>query len=179
MKVILFGDSLFAQFGKTQVLKLEKQIADADVYNCAVGGWDSNDCVKKAPYIAQLKPGVLIISLGTNDASSWKLVELEKFKENVNKIIDIFRGSKFIYFLPPPSDETKQTPGRIRKNETTKQYHDAAKHICEEKGALTINSWDIFKPMLDRGEVYHVDDGTHLEENAYDIIITEIAKLLK
>lgn len=178
MKIVLFGDSLFANMSKRHVLKIEKQIPGSDAYNCAVGGWDSNDCVAKGPYIAKLEPDVLIISLGTNDASSWKLVELEKFKENVNKIIDIFKGSKFIYFLPPPSDETKHAPDRVRKNETTKQYHDAAKSICGEKGALTINSWDIFKPMLDRGEVYHVEDGTHLEENAYDIIIAKIVTLL-
>jgi lysophospholipase L1-like esterase len=178
MKVVLFGDSLFAQLSKRQVQELEAAIPGSDVYNCAVGGWDSNGCVAKGPYIAQLKPDVLIISLGTNDASSWKPVELEKFKENVNKVIDIFEGSKFIYFLPPPSDESKHSPDKVRKNETTKQYHDAAKKICEEKGALTIDSWNIFKPMLDKGETYHVEDGTHLEDNAYDIIIAEIAKLL-
>jgi lysophospholipase L1-like esterase len=178
MKIVLFGDSLFAQVGKHRIQKLEAKVPEADVYNCAVGGWDSNDCVSKGPYIAQLKPDVLIISLGTNDASSWKQVDLVVFRENIPKIINTFTGSKFIYFLPPPSDESKQTEDRKRSNETLKEYYDAAKKICEEKNVLTINSWDIFKPMLDRGEVYHVDDGTHLEENAYDIIIDEIAKLL-
>jgi lysophospholipase L1-like esterase len=178
MKIVLFGDSLFAQMGKHRILKLEQAIPGADVYNCAAGGWDSNDCVKKAAYIASLKPDVLIISLGTNDASSWKIVDLEIFKQNIPKIIDAFGGSKFIYFLPPPGDETKQTNDRLRSNETLKNYYDSAKHICEEKGALTINSWDIFKPMLDKGEVYHVEDGTHLQENAYDIIIAEVAKLV-
>lgn len=178
MKIILFGDSLFAQMGKHRILKLEQTIPGSDVYNCAAGGWDSNDCVKKAPYLSGLKPGVVVMSLGTNDASSWKLVDLEVFKQNIQKIIDIFSGSKFIYFLPPPSDETKHEPDRVRSNETTKQYYDAAKSICEQKGAMTINSWDIFKPMLDKGEVYHVEDGTHLEENAYDIIIAQIAKLI-
>lgn len=178
MKIVLFGDSLFAQMSKYHVSKIEEQIPGSDVYNCAVGGWDSNDCLKKAFYIAQLKPEVVAISLGTNDASPWKLVDLEIFKQNIPKIIDIFAPSKFIYFLPPPSDETKQPPDKKRTNETLKQYYDAAKGICDEKGTLTINSWDIFKPMLDRGEVYHVEDGTHLKENAYDIIIAEIAKLL-
>lgn len=179
MKIVLFGDSLFANFSKHRILKLEEAIPGSDVYNCAAGGWDSNDCVKKASYIAQLKPDVLVISLGTNDASSWKLVDLETFKQNLPKILNAFTAAKIIYFLPPPSDESKQPSDKIRKNETTKQYYDAAKTICEQKGVLTINSWDIFKPMLDRGEVYHVEDGTHLEENAYDIVITEIAKLLK
>ena len=178
MKIVLFGDSLFAQMSKYHVLKIEKQIPGSDVYNCAVGGWDSKDCVKKGLYISKLKPDVIVLSLGTNDASSWKLVDLETFKQNVPKILDIFAPAKIIYFLPPPSDETKQPPGKIRKNETLKQYYDAAKEICEKKGALTINSWDIFKPMLDHGEVYHVEDGTHLEENAYDIIIAEIARFL-
>lgn len=179
MKIVLFGDSLFGQFGKHRILKLEKAIPGADVYNCAVGGWDSNDCVKKAPYIAQLEPDFMILSLGTNDASSWKLVPIDKFKENIPKILDSFSASKVIFFLPPPSDESKHDPNKKRKNETTKQYHDAAKEICESKGVDYIDSWQIFLPMLNRGEVYHVDDGTHLEENAYDIIISEIAHKLK
>jgi lysophospholipase L1-like esterase len=178
MKIVLFGDSLFGQFGKERILKLEQAIPGADVYNCAAGGWDSNDCVKKAPFIAKLKADVMILSLGTNDASSWKLVELNNFKENIPKILDSFASSKIIFFLPPPSDESKHAPDRARKNETTKQYYDAAKKICEERGVLTINSWDIFSPMLERHEAYHVDDGTHLKENAYDIVIAETAKLL-
>src|SRR5947207_3307041 len=157
MKIVLFGDSLFKNMSKHLIQKLEEKIPGSDVYNCAVGGWDSNDCVEKAPYIARLKPDVVAISLGTNDASSWKLVDLEAFKQNVPNIIDTFAGSKFIYFLPPPSDESRHLPAKIRKNETTKQYYDAAEEICEQKGVMTINSWDIFKPMLDRGEVYHVE----------------------
>lgn len=179
MKIVLFGDSLFANMGKHLVEELEHKIPGSDVYNCAVGGWDSNDCVKKAPYISKLKPDFLVISLGTNDASSWKLVDLEVFKQNIPKIIDAFVGSKFIYFLPPPGDETKHPADRIRTTETTKQYYDAAKKICKEKGALTIDSWDMFEPMLKSGEVYHVEDGTHLADNAYEIISSEIAKLVK
>lgn len=178
MKVVLFGDSLFGQFGKNRIMKLETAVPVADVYNCAAGGWDSNDCVKKSPFIAKLNADVIILSLGTNDASSWKLVELAVFKNNLSKIIETFAGSKIIYFLPPPSDESKQTPDRVRANHTTKQYYDTAKRICEEKGVLTINSWDIFMPMLERGEVYHIEDGTHLDEHAYDIVISEIANML-
>jgi isoamyl acetate esterase len=179
MKIVLFGDSLFAQFGKHRIEKLEASIPGADVYNCATGGWDSNDCVKKSPYISQLKPDVVIISLGTNDASSWKLVDLETFKQNVVKILDTFAPTKVIYFLPPPSNESKQPDDKVRKNETLKKYYDSAKAICDGKGAMIINSWDIFKPMLDERKAYHVEDGTHLEENAYDIIIAEIAELLR
>ena len=133
MKIVLFGDSLFGQFGKNRILKLEAMIPGSDVYNCAAGGWDSNDCVKKAPYIARLKPDIMILSLGTNDASSWKLVDIETFKINVPQIINAFTDSRIIYMLPPPSDESKQPHDRLRKNETLKQYYDVAKNICGQK----------------------------------------------
>ncbi len=97
-KLVLFGDSLFGRFGKHLIVKLESVLQDCDVYNCAAGGWDSNDCVAKAPYIGELKPDVMVISLGTNDACPWKQVDLETFKANIPKVFEEFTDSRIIYF---------------------------------------------------------------------------------
>ncbi|HEY1645892.1 MAG TPA: hypothetical protein VGF75_06000, partial [Candidatus Saccharimonadales bacterium] len=66
-KLVLYGDSLFAQAGKHRLTMFEEVLAGYDVYNCAAGGWNTNDCLKKAEYISKLEPDVLVISLGTND----------------------------------------------------------------------------------------------------------------
>lgn len=178
-KLVLYGDSLFAQAGKHRQLMFERVLTGYDVYNCAVGGWDTNDCVAKAPYISKLEPNVLVISLGTNDASPWKQVPLEKFKENISRIFDCFRGAKIIYFLPTPVDEekiAKLNPERSIKD--IKIYHDAAKEVCESQGVAYINSFEIFKPLLDSGKEYHVEDGVHFNDMAYEIIASELAKTL-
>ena len=177
-RLILFGDSLFGQFGKDLIIKLEEELQEYDVYNCAAGGWDTNDCVQKAPYISRLQPEVVVISLGTNDASPWKKVELSVFASNLEQILSSFSSSKIVYFLPPPVNETKQPEDKKRNNNDTKQYSDVAKDVCAKNDALVIDSWKIFKPMLDSGQDYHVEDGVHLNDFAYKTIIAEIKSLL-
>ena len=53
-KLVLFGDSLLANFSKQYILRLEAKLPDYDIYNCAAGGWDTYDCVKKATFISKL-----------------------------------------------------------------------------------------------------------------------------
>lgn len=177
--LVLFGDSLFGQLGKHRIVALESVLKDYDVYNCAAGGWDTNDCVQKAPFIAKLKPDLAVISLGTNDAAPWKQVPLDKFKQNLPKIFASFSGSKIIYFLPPPVDASK--PREVSKeitNENVRPYHDAAKEICEQHNVGIIDSFAKFIPMLDSGEEYHIEDGVHLNDLAYNVFAKELAKVL-
>jgi lysophospholipase L1-like esterase len=178
-KLVLFGDSLFAQAGKHRIIMFEEALPGYDVYNCAVGGWNTNDCVKKAPYISKLEPDVVVISLGTNDAAPYKQIPINTFIKNIPAIINSFKNSKLIWYLPTPIDQTKSKVfGKEIPNEVVKQYHDAAKKVCEEHGVDVINSFSIFMPMLDAGEKYHSEDGVHYIDKAYEIIANELSKLL-
>lgn len=178
-KLVLFGDSLFAQVSKTYLLMFENSLPGYDIYNCAVGGWDTNDCVAKAPYIAKLEPEVLVISLGTNDAAPWKQVHLDKFKENIPKIFDSFPRSRIVYFLPTPVDEVKIAKiDKKRSIKNIKEYHDAAMEICKSYGIAYIDSFSVFKPLLDSGKEYHVEDGVHFNNLAYEIIASELSNIL-
>jgi lysophospholipase L1-like esterase len=177
--LVLYGDSLLAEVGKDRISMFEETLAGYDVYNCAVGGWDTNDCLKKAPYIAKLEPDVIVISLGTNDSASWKHVPLEVFAGNLRKIAEVFHGSKVIYFLPPPVNETDtKTSGWPRSNDVLKQYHDAAKSVCQEQTIAYIDSFAVFMPLLDAGKEYHAEDGVHLTDTAYQTIAAELVKII-
>lgn len=178
-KLILFGDSLFGQLGKHRIIQMEKALEDYDVYNCAAGGWDTHDCLGKAPYIAKLEPDVVVISLGTNDAAPWKQIPLDIFTSNLPRLFAAFSNSKIVYFLPPPVDESKLLDyKKTLTNEIMSQYCDSARIICENNGVSVIESWDVFKPMLDGGQEYHVEDGIHLNDLAYEIISKKLANLL-
>ena len=158
----------------------EKSLPGFDVYNCAAGGWNTNDCLKKAAYISKLEPDVLVISLGTNDAAPYKLVPIDTFAENLPRIFAHFPKTKIIYFLPTPVDEKKtKILGKELNNSDIKPYHDRAKKICEEHDVAHIDSFKVFKPLLDSGEEYHVEDGVHFTDFAYEIIASELAELLK
>jgi lysophospholipase L1-like esterase len=177
-KLVLFGDSLFAEIGKDRTALLERTLSGYDVYNCAVAGWDTNDCVAKAPYISKLQSDVVVISLGTNDASPWKQVPLEKFQQNIPKIFEAFHDSKVIYLLPPPVDEAKTTKAFNSPMPDMKSYNEAAKTLCQEHGIAYIDSFAVFKPLLDAGREYHTEDGMHLNDFAYEIIAAELARIL-
>ena len=175
MKVILFGDSLLAGMGKDLVKELEAQVPGADVYNCSVSGWDTNDGLKKSPYISKLKPDVVILGFGTNDAAPWKQVPLEKFLENIPKIVKEFAGSKVVYFLPPPVHPENGWENQKRFPEVVQQYHDEAKKLLKELGVAYLDSHAVFKPLLNKDESYHVNDGVHLNEHGYEVLIRELA----
>lgn len=178
-KLILFGDSLFAQISKSELLLLEKILEyKYDVYNCAVGGWDTNDLVKKSPYIAQLKADVLLLSIGTNDASHWKQVELSKFKENLVHILNEFSNSSVVFFLPPPVNETWQPSNKRRLQKTMVQYYEAAKETCEKQNIQYIASWELFLPLVEPNDTFHVEDGVHISDSGYKDVFEAIRRVL-
>ncbi|MDB5169181.1 MAG: hypothetical protein JWO41_537 [Candidatus Saccharibacteria bacterium] len=178
-KLILLGDSLFGQAGKHRIEMLELALNNNyDIYNCAAGGWDTNDIVKKSAYLAGLKPDVMVLSVGTNDIASWHHVSLQQFEDNLLRILEIWKDSKVIFFLPPPLNEAAQEAPKIRRNSDLKQYQQVAVQICKERGVTYINSWDIFGPLLDAGDSYHIDDGVHLSDDGYSITWSEVAKVL-
>ena len=179
MKIVLFGDSMLARFNNKLIDQLEEKIADSEVYNCAAGGWDTDDCAKKAPYIGSLKPDMVIVSLGTNDGAAWKQVPLERFKINLNAILDDFKDSRVVFFPAAPVNESRQNPDFGRINDLMHQYFDATKEVCIRRGIEYIDSWAIFHPLLEKGEDYHIDDGVHFNDHGNDILIDKIASHLK
>ncbi len=179
MKVVLFGDSLLALVYKPLIQELESKVPGSDVYNCAVGGWDTDDGVIKAPYIASLNPDAVVISLGTNDSAPWKQVPIERFRSNLVSILKSFTDSRIVFFLPPPVNEAKQREGRQRTNILTRQYADAAKEVCVATGSVAlIESWEMFSPLLENGPDYHTEDGVHLNDYGNSLLITHLAHVL-
>lgn len=179
-KLVLFGDSLFAHLSKSYLLELESRLQGYDIYNCAVGGWDSKDCVKKGPFIASLKADTVVISVGTNDASPWKQVDISELKDNITSLVQIFSDSEVVFFLPPPINEeilSKDSRRKSLTNDLMKQYHDSIKDICVSMNISYVDSWSVFMPMIDSGNDYHVEDGIHLDEKAYDVLFDELKKL--
>ena len=180
MKIILFGDSLLKNFNKEKIEEFEVLIPQSDIYNCSVGGWDTNDGVKKPPYISKLKPDVVIIGFGTNDSAAWKQVPLDQFLQNIPKIINYFKSSKIIYFLPPPvRPENGHDADHWRHPEAVKQYHDEAKKLLEQQGTIYLDSFSVFESMLQRGESYHIEDGVHLNDYGYEVLTRELASKVK
>ncbi len=174
MNIILFGDSLFGRFNKNRIAQLERRIPSSMVHNMAAGGWNSEDGAKRVEYIAQLEPDICIMSFGANDVAPWKpQVTLARFIANISFMVRAFGRTKVIVLLCPPTslqslEQTKEF------NDNLEIYNEAIRRICRERHAQYLDAGVLLKELDD----YHEDDGIHLNERAYNLIITKVAELI-
>jgi len=178
--IILFGDSHLGHFGWRWMSKLETKLKNSTVYNCAAGGLNTKDGIKQAPFISKLKPDYVILSFGGNDAATWKDgVPIKEFESNYNQIVESFNGSKVILFLPPPANDSKDAKGTEEYNESLLKYNKLIREISKRKKTGLIDSERIYGKLLDKGKNYHEEDGVHLNDKGYEILIKELVKQVK
>lgn len=169
--IVLFGDSLLGRFGKTFIDKLEAELDHVTVYNCAAGGWNTADGVKRVDFIAKLKPDYVVISFGANDAAPWKKqVPEESFENNLNSIIDSFSGSKIIIFPCPSARDSSHE----EFNKEISRYNKIVHSVAKDKKTMVIDSNKVYGDLLKEGKDYN-SAGVHLNDFGYDILIKEIA----
>jgi len=171
--VVLFGDSHLGRFNRDRSKKLEKAVSDIIVYGCAVGGWTTEDGAKRAGYIAKLNPDFVVLSFPGNDFIDNNDITIEESKNNLKTIIEAFRVSKIILFLGPLADD------RFEDEEFNKglpKYNEAAKAMAKTFEIQIIDGPQIYSKL---NEDYHEEDGVHLNEFGYDILIQELAKKIK
>ena len=86
------------------------------------------------------------------------------------------KDSKLVYFLPPPVDESKHDPAKIRKNETMNEYRESVRKILGDK-VVYLNSDDFYGKLGKHGIEYHISDGVHLNQVGYVTLFNELSKL--
>ena len=172
MNIVLFGDSLLGRFNKNLINQLEQTIPSSTAYNCAAGGWNSNDGMKRVEYIAKLNPNVVVLSFGANDTAPWKeQVALSTFIQNMEFMVRTFTKAKVIVLLCP--HVSVESPEQTKEfNNNLDVYNETIKRICDERHAAYIDSDELLGHLGD----YHEDDGVHLNQAAYDLIIEEIGR---
>lgn len=172
MNIVLFGDSLLGRFNKNLINQLEQAIPSSTVYNCAAGGWNSSDGIKRVDYITKLKPDLVVLSFGANDTAPWKeQVPLSTFVHNMEFMVRTFVKSNVIVLLCP--HVSVESPEQTKEfNNNLDVYNEAIKRICDEHHAAYIDSDELLGNLDD----YHEDDGVHLNQTAYDLIIEEIGR---
>ncbi|MFZ3009741.1 MAG: SGNH/GDSL hydrolase family protein [Candidatus Microsaccharimonas sp.] len=171
-EIVLFGDSLLGRFNNNLIDQLEQTIPSSNVYNCAAGGWNSNDGIKRVEYIAMLSPDVVVLSFGANDTAPWKeQVALSTFIQNMEFMVRTFTKAKVIVLLCP--HVSVESPEQTKEfNNSLDMYNEAIRRICDEHHAVYIDSDGLLVNLDD----YHEDDGVHLNQAAYDLIIEGIGR---
>ncbi len=177
--LVLFGDSLLARMGIDTISNLEILLEDAIVYNCAAGGMTSNDGAKRADFIAKLQPDDVVLSFGTNDCAPWKVqVSKEDFRKNLLSIIHSFSGSRVIIFPCPPAYDPNDLSGTKEFNAICEQYNEIIFDIAKSTSSEYINSPKIYGDLLKNGTNYHEEDGIHLNEKGYEVLVLELSKII-
>ncbi|PZG12145.1 GDSL-type esterase/lipase family protein [Nonomuraea aridisoli] len=165
--VMLFGDSMLARFTKDRIQHLERELGGtATVYNCAAGGWDSSDGVRRAPLLARYDWDAVVLSFGANDCAPWKCVPIERFAENVAAIARAFAGARRVAFLPPVIDESARHPSRSnRVLDTYREVLRASADACLETDLILTGGLEA--------------DGLHLTADSYTTLIPALAEVIR
>ena len=194
-KILIFGDSIAQGYwddefgGWAERLKIfcMKNDEDVTVHNHGYSGDTSEELLKRLEFERKNgrledKDVAIIFAIGMNDSgfihSEDSLqVNQEKFKKNIDKIIQSVKKLQIKYFFVGINNVidsiTDPVPWHLDisyKNENIKKYNKIIKLICEENN---INFIDIFN-LLNRSDFYN-DDGVHPNPKGHQKIF-EIVK---
>ncbi len=176
--------------GRFKLWHESKDIEYNSVYNLGIPGDNTKGMSKRASQEIQArKPDLVIFSLGSNDAArngkiNGKLtVDLQAFKKNVNKLIDIGQKStsKVVFISAYPIIDSKTHPFR----DTDKYYSmsdlslyvEETKKICQAKKVPYL---DIFSLFLSQDyKKYIFKDGLHCNSQGHQLIFQELKKFLQ
>ncbi|QRP43342.1 GDSL-type esterase/lipase family protein [Amycolatopsis sp. FDAARGOS 1241] len=172
-KIVLFGDSMLGRFTKPRIDQLEAEAGDVVVFNCAAGGWKSDDGARRAAAIALIEPDVVVLSFGANDCAPDRLVELPAYEKNMRVIADAFAPAALVAFLPPAIEEVDGVGRRGRTNAVLDTYRGVLRDLVSAPNALETDA--ALAPLIARGEPVH-EDGLHLTGDAYRLVISALAE---
>ncbi|MRG85919.1 SGNH/GDSL hydrolase family protein [Salinibacillus xinjiangensis] len=174
-KLVCFGDSITARNeGMPQPMlttKLATRLQGFEIVNAGVSGDNTCDALARIEEdVIHHQPDFVTVLFGANDAAFHKMIDLETYQSNLNKITDLLKSHKTVLISPSPVDETVQF---ARNNETLNQYALAVKRVAEGTGSYFI---DFFNEMISL-ENYQLklkgimNDGLHFGEEGYDFLV--------
>jgi lysophospholipase L1-like esterase len=139
----------------------------------------------------ELKPTVIFVSYGTNEAFEGK-EGLGKFEKGLEKLLDALAPAKarIVLFTPMPFELNKRFPDSSRRNEMLEEYANIIRKVAENRKLFLA---DLFRramvtyvhfekifdqePELLKGESF-TDNGMHLNELGYSIFYADFLKSL-
>eukprot|EP00040_Diaphanoeca_grandis_P013157 m.66526 g.66526 ORF g.66526 m.66526 type:complete len:280 (+) comp23699_c0_seq1:172-1011(+) len=181
-RVVVFGDSLTQNGNDPTQQGWAAGLGyywnrKADVINRGCSGYNTQWAKQVVAEIVEIKPDLLILFFGANDAMYTKFphaVPLEQFQANLNGFIQAIASNSaetsVILITAPPVDEAVlvarnakegNNRGLDRDNERTKLYADATVRLGLELNIPVVNAWaGLGGNSIERGK--YLVDGLHL-----------------
>ncbi len=171
MRVLLLGDSHLARLSPGDLGRIAP-----DVTNAAVGGASAPDLARQVAGIADLPSyDVVVVSVGTNDAAPWKQVPIETSERALADAVARLPkrpAMHVVYVASPGVDETRLDRVPDRTNEVLADYSRVAAHVVSAAGGAVVDTPAVLAPL---GRAAYLDDGLHLTQAAYELLVPAIA----
>lgn len=175
----LLGDSHLARLDVRQVAQLEAELeslrpAAWQVRNAATGGSSGVHLRMRCGLAMQVPASAFVVSVGTNDAASWKRVPLDAFSVDLTAAVTALGAHRTVVVGAPPVDEARHRPGQVRRNTEVAQYARAARDVAAATGAVFLDSAAALRACAP--EMIHDDDGVHLSGAGCTALLRGIAR---
>ncbi|XP_006458519.1 hypothetical protein AGABI2DRAFT_190796 [Agaricus bisporus var. bisporus H97] len=213
--LMLFGDSITQGAWEPGLDPLGQRLSHVyarklDVLNRGFSGYNTDwalpvfeQCIQKHPSPQASKIRILTIWFGANDACirpSPQHVPLERFKENLRKMVQMVKspnseffspGTRVILLTPPPVNthqrradlESRNPPLALdRLFETTRSYAEAVLEIGNEQDVTTVDVWTLIWEAANRDEAVldqFLVDGLHLNSAGYQIVYEQLDETIR
>ena len=179
--IVLFGDSLLSRMGRDYIHQLENNVDDLIVCNCAIGGLNTRDAIKRMNFIAKIKPDFVCLSFGVNDGYPFhtEKIPIDEFVNNLISIIKVFNESKIILFPCPPGYDANDLVETKKFNDVMQEYNSKIKEVAHQTGTHYIDSDLLYGKLQELDQNYHIEDGLHLNDLGYEILVAELSKIIK
>lgn len=167
MRVVLLGDSHLAR------IRRDLPRVGPDVLNAAVGGSTALDLLAQADQADVGPADVVAVSVGTNDAATWRQVPLDAFAGAVSACVRSVPAGRWVYLAPPGVDESRLAGTAGRTNAELARYRDAATTVFADAGAAVLRTDRVIEPL---GADAFADDGLHLSGAGYELVLPALAE---
>ncbi|WP_168929611.1 SGNH/GDSL hydrolase family protein [Nocardioides sp. GY 10127] len=141
--------------------------AGALVVNAARGGALAADLAAQVRSQSITPDDVVVVSVGTNDAAPAAATPREAFRTHLAAVVDLVRARRWVYLAPP--GVVPGAPGaQGRTNAAISWYSQTAEQVFVARRGAVVDTRDLLE---DLGDDAFEDDGLHLTERAYDVLL--------
>lgn len=187
LKIQLMGDSIIARHeGSAEPMincLLKNKFPNLIIYNTAVAGNNTCDLLRRldSDVLSVRNVDKIFVLIGINDAARNKQVSLDRYAQNLEKIINQLLKrycQRQIYFITPPAvDERKQ---RYRDNQLIATYVNKLERVVKQNHCHFLNLFEALShhpnfPKIMQGSL---NDGLHFGEGGYQVLAKLISQCL-
>ncbi len=168
MRIVLLGDSHLA-YAQPYLRMLGDR-----VLNAAVGGATVDDLPTQASVARLGADDVVVVSVGTNDAAFRGLAAAD-FGSRAAALLASLPARGRVVMTTPGVDRDRVVglPGRVEV--IMQAYGDALAAAAEQTGSAVVDTPAVLAPLGSRA---FVDDGVHLTEDAYHLLLPTLREVV-